>query len=103
MQPLAFYTAGLFCFTFCTFVSFFAAFSTPAFLLTLDSNVSECVAVIALLDMVVRGVFFGLNRFMFDVEASKFNAFVGRFSVFGEDDEGSVSRRLVLSSVTIVS
>ena len=96
MQPLAVYTAGLFCFTFCTFVSFFAAFSAPAFLLALDTNVSECVAVIALLDMVVLGVFFGLNCFMFDVEASEFNAFVGRFSVFGEDNAGSVSRRLVL-------
>ena len=80
-------------------MSFFAAFSTPAFLLALDSNVSEWVAVIALLDMVVRGIlgiFFGLNRFVFDVEASEFNAFVGRFSVFGEDNEGSVSHRLVL-------
>ena len=77
-------------------MSFFTAFSTPAFLLALDTNVSECVAVIALLDMVVLGVFFGLNRFMFDVEASEFNAFVGGFSVFGEDDEGLVSHRLVL-------
>ena len=77
-------------------MSFFTAFSTPAFLLALDSNVSEWVAVIALLDMEVRGIFFGLKYCVIDDEASESDAFVGCFSVYGEDNERSVSCRLVL-------